>query len=250
MKIIALANQKGGVAKTTSTYNMAYLKAKSGASVLMVDLDPQASLTIACGMRPGMEAYSICNLLDAHPADPYECGYEVKAAGLGDKLCIIPSDIELAVTEQQLYGRTAREKILMRQLSKFDGAFDYIMIDCPPQLGVLTTNALVAATDVIIPVKAEYLSYRGLRALRDTIGVVRTEFNSSLKVDGYLVTMYEKVIRDQRDMLDQLQKEGPVLGVVKKSADAYRSIVDGTPVCMSDRSSDVAKAYAEIANKI
>ena len=248
MEIIALANQKGGVAKTTSTYNLAYLKAQEGNKVIMVDLDPQASLTILCGMMPGKEEYSVCDLFNSK-TDPYDCGYEVEAAGLHN-LYIIPSDIDLAVTEQNLSGRTAREKILKKQLDKFDGEFDYIFIDCPPQLGILTTNGLVAATKVIVPAKAEYLSYRGIRALKGTIRTVQEEFNNNLSLEGFIITMFEKVINDQRDMLEQFAKEAPVLGTVKKSADAYRSVLEGTPVVKSNRKSDVAREYVEIASKI
>lgn len=248
MEIIALANQKGGVAKTTSTYNLAYLKAREGKRVLMVDLDPQASLTILCGMIPGAAEHSICDLFDLS-TDPFDCGYEIDAIDL-DNFYIIPSDIELAVIEQNLFGRTAREKILKKQLSKFDDTFDYIFIDCPPQLGILTTNGLVAATKVIIPSKAEYLSYRGIRSLKNTIKTVQEEFNPDLELSGFLISMFEKVVRDQRDMLVQFEKEAPILGVVKKSADAYRSILDGTPVAMSDKRSDVTKAYEGIANNI
>ncbi len=247
MEIIAVANQKGGVAKTTSTYNLAVIKAQERKKVLMIDLDPQASLTILCGIMPGKEEMSICNMFDLS-IDPFECGYNVTASNI-DNLYIVPSDISLAEKEQELSSKYAREKILKKQLSKFEGEFDYIFLDCPPQLGILTTNALVAATKVIVPAKAEYLSYRGIRALKRTIDTVRSD-NPDLYLEGFIITMFEKVINDQKDMLEQFKKEGPVLGVVKKSADAYRGILEGVPVVLSNKKSDVSQAYIEIAKKL
>ena len=154
------------------------------------------------------------------------------------------------IRSEDIYVDVKREKILKKQLEKFDGQFDYIFIDCPPQLGILTTNALAAATKVIVPSKAEYLSYRGIRALKGTIRTVQEEFNPDLILEGFVITMFEKVINDQKDMLMQFEKEAPILGIVKKSADAYRSVLDGTPVSMSDRRSDVSCAYVEIAGKL
>lgn len=167
VKIISFTNQKGGVAKTTSAYNIAVLKAIAGKRVLMIDLDPQSSLTILCNFMPAKTEFSVCNLFDGK-TDPIDCGYLVKTTGL-ENLYIVPSDIELAEVEQNITGRTAREKILKKVLKYFEEYFDYIFIDCPPQLGILTTNAIVVADKVITPAKVKYLSYRSIRSLKRTI---------------------------------------------------------------------------------
>ena len=251
MYTIALANQKGGVAKTTSTYNLAACLAQAGKRVLMVDLDPQSSLSISVGLTPGRAPYSVCDLLGKRGCDPYQCGYPVEKAG-ASRLYIVPSDISLAEVEQSLLGRTARERLLKKQLDVFrmQDAFDYVLIDCPPQLGILTANALAAADAVVVPTKAEYLAYRGVRALKNTVETIRDELNAGLAWKGFIITMYERNVRDQRDLLEQFAREGPILGVVKKSADAYRGILTGRPVVLSSPKSDVSIGYRRIAEKI
>lgn len=250
MRIIALANQKGGVAKTTSTYNLACVKAMNGKKVLMVDLDPQASLTISCGIEPGEKQLNTSHLFDGK-TDPVDCVYSVKASKQ-ENLYIIPSDIDLAETETFLFAKTNREKQLKRALVKLEEYFDYIFIDCPPQLGLLSMNALVAANEVIIPVKTDYLSYRGLRALLSTIETVQSDedLNSKLVLDGIIATMHEKNVKDQRDILVLLELKATLLGIIKKGVDSYKSIIDGLPTVLGNSKSDIAKAYVDIANKI
>ena len=256
MKTIAIANQKVGVAKTTTTYNLAAAKAIAGQSVLMIDLDPQASLTISCGIQPGTEEYeghNTCNLFDGK-TNPASCAFTVDKSGL-ENLYIIPSDIDLAVTETKLVIGRNTDVQLRKAVQKLDEYFDYCFIDCAPQLGTLLINALVAADEVIIPVKTEFLAYKGLQALLDTIEDLRTgdgdrSLNPDLELLGIIATMFEKNVNDHKDVLTLLEQKAEVLGIIKKAAVVNKSIIDGRPVVIANKGSDVAKAYVEIAMNI
>ena len=253
MECIALINQKGGVAKTTTTYNVAASKAKEKPEykVLMIDLDPQASLTIACGIEPNeerLEGYSTCNLFDGK-TDPLDAVFSVTRSGL-ENLYIVPSDILLAETEISLITKMyGAESVLRKAVNRLSQYFDYIFIDCPPQLGRLTVNALVASSKVIIPCTAEYLAYRGLKSLLQTINDVR-EVNENLEVLGIIVTMYESRVNNQRDVMELIAERCNILGTVRKSIDVRRNTVYGVPVVLALPESNTGKEYTEIARRI
>lgn len=246
-KIIAVANQKGGVTKTTTTFNLAAVIAGLGKQVLMVDLDSQASLTISAGLEPQELEHNICDVLKKNSDSIADCIYELNNI---PNLSIVTSIIDLAVLETELQSRTAREKVLARALNSIKSNYDYIFIDCPPQLSILTINALTSCDYVLIPCKTDYLSYRGLEQLENTISDLKELVNENVEILGVVATLYEKNVKDHNDILALLNQKYSVIGVIKKTVEAVKGVYDGLPVVLRNPKADISIEYIRIANVI
>ena len=245
MKVIAIANQKGGVAKTTTTHNLGVALAAKGKRVLLIDLDSQASLTISVGLEPLEVKRTIVDVLRKDGVPVSECIEQIS-----DQLHIVTSIIDLAPMEMELLSRASREKILDRALRPVRGEYDFILVDCPPQLSILTINALSCADGVIIPVKTDYLAYRGLTQLQDSIQEIQELINPELKVLGVIATLYEKRVADDNEILAALRKEYNLLGVIKRLAVAKKGIYDGMAVVEQTPGSEISIEYNKIADMI
>ena len=244
-KVIAVVNQKGGVAKTTCVHNLGVALSIKGKKVLIIDFDSQASLTISLGLEPLDIENNIASVLKKNGRAVTDCITELKPG-----LHIITSVIDLAQIETEMLTRASREKILDRAITAVKNKYDYILIDCPPQLSILTVNALSCADAVIIPVKTDYLAYRGLTQLEDTIAEIRELINPALKNLGVVATMYEKKINDDNDILKELQKKYRVLGIIKKLAVAKKGVYEGLSVIEQSPASEIALEYIKIADII
>ena len=242
--IVSVANQKGGVAKTTSVFNIGVELASRGKKVLMIDFDAQASLTICAGLEPYEYEKNIVSVI-RDGMDMGECVVKLK-----DNLYIVTSDIALAAQEMALVVRTMRELVLQKALNSVKDIYDYILIDCPPQLSILTINALSASDRLIIPCKTDYLSYRGLEQLQDTVDVIKNEVNGKLKVLGIIATLYEQRVKDDRDVLEFLGEKGNIIAVVKKLAIAKKGIYSGMAVVEQDAKNEIALAYKKVCDMI
>ena len=245
MKVIAIANQKGGVAKTTTTHNLGAALAAAGKKVLLIDLDSQASLTISVGLEPLEVKRTIVDVLkkDGPPI-------QESIQQLTEQLHIVTSIIDLAPMEMEMLSRASREKILDRALKPVREIYDFILIDCPPQLSILTINALSCADGVLIPVKTDYLAYRGLTQLQDSIQEIQELINPGLQVMGVIATLYDTRVTDDREILALLKKEYNLVGVVKRLAVAKKGIYDGRAAVEQAPGSEIAKEYMTIADMI
>jgi chromosome partitioning protein len=247
-RIIAVANQKGGVGKTTTSINLAASMAKLGRRVLLVDMDPQGNATMGCGVdKQNVELSCYDVLLEGcHAARAV-----VSPDGIGND--VLPSNIDLAGAEVHLLEAENRESLLRRALSKLSDDYDYIFIDCPPSMNMLTINALVAADSVLVPMQCEYFALEGLSSLMDTLKQVRETVNKQLSLEGLLRTMYDARSRLTREVSEQLTthfSDKVFETVIPRNIRLAEAPSYGLPALMYDKSSRGAIAYMDLAREL
>lgn len=245
-RVLALANQKGGVGKTTTAVNLAACLAADGRSVLLIDLDPQANATSSLGLAApaGRSVYEV--VLDGKPPSSVELHVR-------DRLNLLPASADLAGAEVELatMGQD-RETRLRNAIEPIRDTYEYILIDCPPSLGLLTLNALAAADGVVVPVQCEYLALEGLSRLLTTIERVRNRLNPRLRLFGLVMTMFDPRVNLARDVVREVQSHFPAAykTVIPRSVRLSEAPSHGRPITEYDHASKGAQAYRQLAAEV
>ena len=247
--VIAIANQKGGVGKTTTAINLAGALAEEGRRILLVDMDPQANLTAGVGINLNTVVRSMADVLADGRATLPEVILPTETAGID----VAPAHIDLASTEGELFTALGRESILREAMRESIDAYDYVLIDCPPNLGLLTVNGLVAADSVIIPVQTQFYAMKGLNNLVKVISAIRHKLNRDLRILGLLPTFYDGRTNLARDMLDELRIVGDhhvFTTIIRTSVKLGEAPLVGRPITAYAGSSEAAKTYREFAREV
>lgn len=248
-RVVSMCNQKGGVGKTTTTINLGASLAEYGRKVLLVDFDPQGSLSVGLGLNPHEMELTVYNLLMDRETTLDEVVVSTGVPGMD----LLPSNIDLSAAEVQLVHEVAREQTLQRVLAPALEQYDVILIDCQPSLGLLTVNALTASDGVIVPLECEYFALRGVALLKTTIDKVRERLNPKLSIDGVLGTMYDGRTLHSREVMERLvQAWGDTVfhTVIRRTVKFSDSTVAGEPITTYASSSSGAEAYRDLAKEV
>lgn len=247
-KIIAFANQKGGVGKTTTCVNVATYMALMGKKILILDIDPQGNATTAVGINKTKDLKTVYDLIDG--ASSYE---DVIQSTIVDNLYIIPSTVDLAGAEVELIQIPQREKVIKRILDEIKVSYDFILIDCPPSLGLITVNALTAADSVLIPMQCEFFSMEGITQLMNTIRLIKYHLNPDLDIEGVVMTMKDKRSNFTNQVSNEIIKffnKKVYITTIPRNIRLAEAPSHGLPVALYDANSKGAEAYLSLAEEI